>query len=162
MTITSLTPAPDISCTCILAPEPAPPDRVASSPTVNVCPSFVITAVDKDCATIKPIVISGSALLIPVTVAPVTKVPDIVSKLIITSIISVLPSWNFNMVSTIAVASFTLESEGSFVCVIVCVCGFVSVFVSVCVHTVTDMLMVQVYHHSLFSENYNKILHHMM
>jgi hypothetical protein len=79
-----------------------------------VCPSFVITAVDKDCATIKPIVISGSALLIPVTVAPETKVPDIVSKLTITSIIVVLPSWNFNMVSTIAVASFIVVDEGSF------------------------------------------------
>ena len=120
MTITSLTPAPDISSTWILAPEPAPPDKVASSPTVSVFPLFVITAVAKDSATVNPIVISGSALLIPVTVAPETKVPDVVSKLTTTSIISVLPSWNFNMVSTIAVASFIVVDEGSFACVIFC------------------------------------------
>ena len=40
--ITSSTPAPDISRTCILAPAPAPPVNTASSPTVNVLPSFVI------------------------------------------------------------------------------------------------------------------------
>ena len=60
---------------------------VASSPTVNVLPLFVITAVDKHSDTVIPIVISELTLLIPVTAAPLTKVPDTVSVLSMISII---------------------------------------------------------------------------
>ena len=45
--------------------------------------------------------------------------PDTVSVLSTISIICVLPSWNFNTFSTIAVASFVVVEEGSFACVIV-------------------------------------------
>ena len=119
-TITSDTPAPDISNTWILAPDPPPPVKVASSPTVNVLPLFVITAVDKHSDTVAPIVTSGSALLIPVISAPLIKVPVVVSVLSMISIICVLPSWNFKTFSTIAVALFIIVDEGLFACVIVC------------------------------------------
>ena len=54
--------------------------------------NILITAVDKHCYTVTPIVTSSSSFFIPVTVAPFTKVPDIVSVLRTISIICVLPS----------------------------------------------------------------------
>ena len=47
--------------------EPAPPVNVASSPTVNVPPSFVIVAVARPCDTVTPIVISSSILPVSYT-----------------------------------------------------------------------------------------------
>ena len=73
-----------------------------------------MTAVDNDCDTTAPITVSGSALLVPVTTPPFTKVPLTVSSLITISITVVLPSWNNNTFSTIAVASLILVSPGSF------------------------------------------------
>ena len=120
MTITSDTPAPEISKICTLPPAPAPPDSVASSPTVNVLPSFVIEVVESDLLVVILTIISSLTLLVPEIICPVTKVPVVVSGLISTSIISTLPSLNLVTVSTIAVAKFISSSEGSFACVIVC------------------------------------------
>ena len=109
-TITSSTPAPDISCTCTLPPAPPPPDNVASSPTVNVLPSFVIVVSDSPWLTVTLISISSSILLIPVNVSPFTKVPLVVSALISISIISTVPSLNFVIFSTTAEAALIVVS----------------------------------------------------
>ena len=85
--ITSSTPAPEISKTCTRAPEPAPPVSVASSPTVNVLPLFVIVVVDNASATVSLTIVSGSSKDSPSTTSPDTKVPVVVSGLISTSII---------------------------------------------------------------------------
>ena len=75
LTMTSSTPAPEISKTCIRPPVPAPPLIVASSPTVKVLPSFVIAVVDNPWLTVTLISVSGSSYLVPVNSSPVTKVP---------------------------------------------------------------------------------------
>ena len=61
MIITSSIPAPDISSTWTRAPVPAPPDTTASSPTVNVLPSFVIVAVDTAWLTVSFIIVFESS-----------------------------------------------------------------------------------------------------
>ena len=117
-TITSSTPAPEISKTCTRAPSPAPPDNVAPSPTVNVLPSFVIVVVDNPWLTVTLISVSESSKLNPVNTSPFTKVPVVVSALISISVTTTDPSWNFVTFSTIAEAKFILSSAGLFVCVI--------------------------------------------
>ena len=118
-TKTCVTPPSERSCTCILAPAPAPPVIVASSPTVNVTPSFVIVVSEITEAIVNFTSVFSSALLVPVNCDPRTKVPDVVSLLICNSIISTAPSLVFKTRSTIAVAKLILVSEGSFACVIV-------------------------------------------
>ena len=119
-TITSETPAPEISKTCILPPAPSPPPiRVASSPTVKVLPSLSTVAVASPLLTVTFTWILGSTLLTPETTAPVKKVPTTVSSLIEISIICVVPSWNFKTFSTIALAKLISELAGLFACSIV-------------------------------------------
>ena len=118
LTRTSSTPPPDISPTWIREPVPPPPDIVASSPTVSVPPSFVIVVSERPWLTVNSICTLGSALLTPVIVSPLTKVPVTVSLFTAISETTTEPSWNIVTFSTIAVASLISESAGLFACVI--------------------------------------------
>jgi len=87
----------------MIADWPAPVKVIASS-GLNKPPSFVIETILGIPVTVAFINVSDSSLAVPLISSPVTNVPVTVSPFIIISDTSLVPTWNLNMFSTIAVA----------------------------------------------------------